>query len=165
MINKLAREIRKKNNKKCVGFGYINSNASRQYFLALSGVKGDYDGQENISWKNTNKQFTDLQNELMNFMTGNSQRKVVLAKLNDDYEALYKNQPTNIPALVKLIGANALPARLFSCVERKILYSGFNGNVKNTVINVSQKPCAYCRPFIKGIDICYLDNKMGIKKY
>lgn len=147
------------NKNKCVGFGFQNSN---QYYFSLSGANRDYDGSiSNIRTSNNN--FKKIQNELIEFMTG-KKRNVVLASLGDSCESYYLNinninkitSPINFYSYYhKYHGTPTYSGRTFSCVERKIIFSGFK-NKRQGTIYVSVDPCKLCDPFLKNIRIVTL---------
>ena len=172
-LNNRFNSIRLNNNhNRCVGFG---NNSSIAYYFSMSGFAVDYIGgvsgiaQNDPSYKN-------LQQKLLNFMTGSRNRNVGLSRLTDNVKAVYishNNNELSIPSTSLICVYNNYfannsailnnisrefkkqNAKYFSCLERKIL-SSFPMNWKSGNIYVSRKPCKKCLPLLKGISVIHL---------
>lgn len=148
-----------KKRKRCVAYAEING---RKYF-AVSGASLDYDDVYRINgWKQTND-FILFKFKLKNFID----KDAYVVSLNSKCQTQFISYEPAVPIGKKVClksymesyynGRIRDAARLFSCVERKLLFCT-QEKIKNCTIYVAKEPCFLCRPFIKGTYHVYYLN-------
>lgn len=159
LIDKFKETRNSKNYNRCVGFG---TQDFHNYYFSMSGFEYDYKGFLYFGTRNKalEQNYINIKKAILDFLKGN--RLVEDTYLFDNcLTTKLRNSGLDIYLPINILDASKLLNKIgihtdeeykrilrtsYSCVERKIIFSKFQQNIKGNLF-VSKKPCDLCSPF------------------